>query len=170
MLKGLWHVEQHLRQTSLMLSIMHGLLSRCVASRLRMSALPLQAAVGRISHLQLARAFTRWVEAAQELKTLRAKAHQVLHNTLRRRMRNALASWEAYVEYCEAKRAKLALAERHWRQLYRRHGMAAWSAFVKVRWEGRWFEYMVCDIAKLCFLLAKQALPTEGKACFAHRV
>jgi hypothetical protein len=90
------------------------------------------------------------VEAAQELKTLRAKAHQVLHNTLRRRMRNALASWEAYVEYCEAKRAKLALAERHWRQLYRRHGMAAWSAFVKVRWEGRWFGYMVCDIAKLC--------------------
>jgi hypothetical protein len=66
-------------------------------------------------------------------------------------MRNALASWEAYVEHCKAKRAKLALAERHWRQLYRRHGMAAWSAFVKVRGEGRSIVDMVCNIAKLCF-------------------
>jgi hypothetical protein len=107
-------------------------LSICVPSPLHIALPPLQAAVCRISHLQLARAFTRWVEAAQELKTLRAKAQQVLRNTLRRRMRNALASWEAYVEHCEAKRAKLALAERHWRQLYRRHGMAAWLAFVKV--------------------------------------
>lgn len=93
---------------------------------------PPQVAVSRISHLQLARAFTRWVEAAQELKALRAKAQQVLRNTLRRRMRTALASWQAYVEHCGAKRARLALAERHWRQLYRRRGLAAWSAFVKV--------------------------------------
>jgi hypothetical protein len=92
-----------------------------------------QAVVGRLSHLLTARAFTRWREAAQELKKLRAKAQAVLRNTLRRRMRTALAAWLGYVGYCEAKRAMQAVAERHWKQLYNRHSLVAWFAFVKVR-------------------------------------
>jgi len=82
--------------------------------------------------LLLARAFTRWVEAAQELKALRAKAQQVLRNTLQRRMRSALAVWLGYVAYREAKRAMMAVAERQWRRVYAKHSMVAWAAFVKV--------------------------------------
>jgi hypothetical protein len=93
----------------------------------------MQAAVGHLSHLLSARAFTRWREAAQELKALRAKAQAVLRNTLRRRMRTALAVWLGYVDYCEAKRAMQAVAERHWRQLYNRHSLVVWFAFVKVQ-------------------------------------
>lgn len=88
--------------------------------------------MGRLSHLLLARAFSRWVEAAQQLKALRAKAQQVVRNTLRRRLRKALAAWLLYVEYQEIKRAMMAAAERHRRQLYNRHSMVAWSAFIKV--------------------------------------
>jgi hypothetical protein len=89
--------------------------------------------VCRLSHLLLARAFARWVEAAHQLKALRAKAQQVLRSTLRRRLRSALAVWLLYVEYRETKRAMMAAAERHWRQLYNRHSMMAWSASAKVR-------------------------------------
>jgi hypothetical protein len=107
--------------------------------------------VGRLSHLLLARAFTRWVEAAQQLKALRAKAQQVLRNTLRRRLRTALAAWLLYVEYRETKRAMMAASERHWRQLYNRHSMMAWSAFVKVG--------MCAQL--LWALLRAQAQPTD---------
>lgn len=85
-----------------------------------------------MSHLQLGRAFTRWVEYTQELKALQAKAQQVLRNTLRRRLRNVMAAWQAYVEYKEVKRAMLAVADRRWRQLYNRHSMTGWVAMVKV--------------------------------------
>lgn len=88
--------------------------------------------MSRISHLLLARAFTRWVEAAQELKTLRAKAQQVLRNTLQRRMRGALTVWQGYVCYCEAKRAMMVVAEQQWRAAYIRRSMTGWQAFIKV--------------------------------------
>lgn len=96
----------------------------------------MQVAVGRLSHLLLARAFTRWLEAAHALKELRARAQQVLRSTLHRRMRGALTVWLGYVEYQEAKGDMMAMAERHWCNLYASHSITAWSAFVKVHGQG----------------------------------
>jgi hypothetical protein len=92
----------------------------------------LQVVVSCLAHLLQARAFTRWVEATRELKVLRAKAQQVLRNTLTRRMRTALVVWQGCVVYRAAKRAMAAVADRHWRQLYGRHSLAAWGVFIKV--------------------------------------
>lgn len=98
----------------------------------------LQLAVGRLSHLLLAHAFTRWAEAAQELRALRDKAQQVLRATLRRRLRAALSTWQAYVEYRGVKHAMLAAAERQWRQTYKRRCVLALLAVVKVSTCVRW--------------------------------
>jgi hypothetical protein len=70
---------------------------------------------------------------------LRAKAQQVLCNTLQRRMRTALAAWLAYVDSRAAKRVRLALAMRHCRLMMQRHAAQGWTLFLKVGvwWTGR---------------------------------
>jgi hypothetical protein len=108
----------------------------------------LQLAVGCLSHLLLARAFTRWAEAAQELKVLRDKAQQVLRATLRRRLRAALSTWQAYVEYREVKRAMLVAAERQWRQTYKRRCVSALRVVVKVSVSMSWRQTAVIFLVK----------------------
>jgi hypothetical protein len=57
----------------------------------------------------------------------------VLRNTLRRRMRTAVAAWRAYVQHQQTKHRKAAAAAHHARVAACAHAMCGWALCMQVR-------------------------------------